>query len=192
MNRRVSLSPAFALLLCGLIWLDEDGLVPRFLLSAALHEAGHLGCMALLHIPVEHIQIGLTSAVISAHFRTARDEALSAAAGPAVNLLLALTFFRVDPMFSILNAILLLYNLLPIYPLDGGRLLRIGCVAAFGVFRGLKISNIIATVILLLLSIFCLYLTVCAKMGRMPMLLMAIFLSRLPIWACIFRRRLVK
>lgn len=41
-----------------------------------------------------------------------------------MNLALLLAFSRTLPRFALVNFCLLAYNLLPFYPLDGGRLLR--------------------------------------------------------------------
>ena len=62
---------------------------------------------------------------VTENFRPSQmDELLAAAAGPAMNLALLLAFSRTLPRFALVNFCLLAYNLLPFYPLDGGRLLR--------------------------------------------------------------------
>ena len=52
-------------------------------------------------------------------------EALCALAGPTANLLCAGLFLRILPEFAGVSLALGAFNLLPIFPLDGGRLLRL-------------------------------------------------------------------
>lgn len=77
-----------------------------------------------LRQPVHSLCLGLQGAVLRTGPLRYRDELLAAAAGPAMNLALLLAFSRTLPRFALVNFCLLAYNLLPFYPLDGGRLLR--------------------------------------------------------------------
>ena len=95
-----------------------------FVCAAALHEAGHLAMLLWLRQPVHSLCLGLQGAVLRTGPLRYRDELLAAAAGPAMNLALLLAFSRTLPRFALVNFCLLAYNLLPFYPLDGGRLLR--------------------------------------------------------------------
>ena len=96
-----------------------------FLLSSALHECGHFAVMRLLGIPVRGFHSALGGAVIQGDLQTVsyRGEFLLAAAGPAVNLLLALVFSGQTGGYGreiyLLNLMLAVYNLLPLEGNDG-------------------------------------------------------------------------
>ncbi|HZG58034.1 M50 family metallopeptidase [Paenibacillus sp.] len=81
----------------------------------------------------------------------AREEALVAAAGPAMNLVMigfayAMTAAGVwthawTTHFAQANLTLMLFNLAPILPLDGGKLLRVGVGYAISYYRTLKLTT---------------------------------------------------
>lgn len=109
-----------------------------FLLSAVLHEAGHVAVMLLLKIPIRGIRMKMGGMVVLCELQTVSypRALLTAAAGPAVNLLLALLFARSTVeslcMLSAVNTVLAVYNLLPLQNNDGEVMLiaaaqMIGC-----------------------------------------------------------------
>jgi len=122
-----------------------------FFLSVIAHELGH--CMVARHyaIPVRSITLFIFGGVsqISHEAPRARAEFLMAIAGPAVSLvlgalLLALRQFVlvVDTPVALLvewlgwtNLVLAVFNLLPGFPMDGGRLLRSTIWGISGNFR---------------------------------------------------------
>ena len=122
---QLTVSPGFWLLLAGFWFLDEWGLLPPFLLAGGLHEAAHLGARALLDVPVWGLELRADGAVIRAELEGRGREALAVMAGPCVNLLCAGLCYRLWPVFSFYSFVLFLYNLLPVRPLDGGRLCRL-------------------------------------------------------------------
>ena len=121
----LSVTAGFFLLLGAFFLLDRWGILPPFVLAAALHEAGHLVVLLALGIPVRALELSAAGAVIRAELPGDRREALALAAGPGVNLLLALLFRRLRPLFALCNLCLGLANLLPLPGRDGGRLLRL-------------------------------------------------------------------
>ena len=121
--RGIRVTPGFAAALCLLGWCDLR-LCGLFLLALALHEAGHLTALALFRRPVLGLTLGAGGAKIETEALTLRQEALSAAAGPLVNLLSGALTLRCVPAFSAVSLGLAAVNLLPLYPLDGGRILR--------------------------------------------------------------------
>ena len=116
------IEPGLVALLCAWFYFDPAGTFLPFVCAAALHEAGHLAMLLWLRQPVHSLCLGLQGAVLRTGPLRYRDELLAAAAGPAMNLALLLAFSRTLPCFALVNFCLLAYNLLPFYPLDGGRL----------------------------------------------------------------------
>ena len=115
------IEPGLVALLCAWFYFDPAGTFLPFVCAAALHEAGHLAMLLWLRQPVHSLCLGLQGAVLRTGPLRYRDELLAAAAGPAMNLALLLAFSRTLPRFALVNFCLLAYNLLPFYPLDGGR-----------------------------------------------------------------------
>ena len=124
LSQQVEIAPAFLLFLCAYYYFDPAGSFFPFLLSVFLHELGHLFVLWLCKTPVHKLRFTLSGAVIQSAPQGYRQEIITAAAGPLMNLLLAVLLLHRIPEVALLNLGLFLYNLLPIYPLDGGRLLR--------------------------------------------------------------------
>ena len=107
-----------------------------YALTALLHECGHIFCASRLGFKCEKISLMPygAAAVCDTEGISPRDEIKLALSGPAVNALICVAtaglwwFFPVtyaftDTVFSA-SAVMLAINLLPAYPLDGGRALR--------------------------------------------------------------------
>ena len=113
------------------------------LLAATLHELGHLAALRAFGVPVRGLRLSAWGAVLYAP-GTCRlsygRELLVTLAGPAVNLLCApaLAFLAVrtrwEPGFLLAgaHAVLGVYNLLPIAPLDGGTAVYLITAFLFG------------------------------------------------------------
>ncbi len=120
------------------------GLVAALLLFASiiLHELGH-ALMARRHgLPIRGITLFIFGGVaeMTEEPPTATAEFLVAVAGPAVSVVLGLGAFAasgvgmiagwplevttVAQVIAVLNLLLVLFNMLPAFPLDGGRVLR--------------------------------------------------------------------
>ena len=107
--------------------------------SVLLHELGHSVVALAYRIPVRSITLLLFGGVaqIGAEPPSAMAEFLIAIAGPLVSLVLAVLFYVVQPLvagiepllglakyLAYINLALVLFNLIPGYPLDGGRVFR--------------------------------------------------------------------
>lgn len=90
--------------------------------AACVHELGHLLAIWLLDAGHPEFRMGCTGAKIHTAFSEPWREFVCAAAGPAAGLLL-LTAVRWFPRTAVCGLVQSAYNLLPIYPLDGGRML---------------------------------------------------------------------
>lgn len=98
---------------------------------AALHELGHVVAYRICGCGMESVTVlpfGICAIPKDALKISPREEVFCAAAGPAVNLLLcalmlALPANEATAYLLYCNAALLLGNLLPVLPLDGGRMI---------------------------------------------------------------------
>ncbi len=107
--------------------------------SVLLHELGHSVVALRYKVPVRSITLMLFGGVaqIGTEPPSAFAEFLIAIAGPFVSLVLAVFFYLVEPLvvgmepllglakyLAYINLALVLFNLIPGYPLDGGRVFR--------------------------------------------------------------------
>ncbi len=111
-----------------------------FFISMVLHELGHSVMARHFGIPVRSITLFVLGAVAQTTRETRRpgQEFLMAVAGPAVSVLLgglfmvlwflfgqgANTFSQVAGWLWIMNIAVGIFNMIPAYPMDGGRVLR--------------------------------------------------------------------
>ena len=125
---RLEASPGFLLLLGALYWLDEGvGLLPWGLIACAVHELGHVAAALAFGGRAERLSLTAVGAELSFSYRAPLSygqDSLVALAGPAANLLLGGLFFWLDRQLpAVLSLGIGAFNLLPILPLDGGRVL---------------------------------------------------------------------
>jgi Zn-dependent protease len=122
-----------------LYWLMGAVTAIMLFVSVLLHELGHSVVALWYKIPVRSITLFLFGGVaqIGAEPPSAVAELLIAIAGPIVSLTLAILFYAVQPLvagtetllglakyLAYINLTLLVFNLIPGFPLDGGRVFR--------------------------------------------------------------------
>lgn len=125
---RVEVSPGFLLLLGALFWLDEGvGLLPWGLLACLLHELGHIAAAAGFGGRMEALSLTAVGAELRIGYGAPlsyTQDSLVALAGPAANLLAGVFFTALGwGLAAALSLAVGVFNLLPIPPLDGGRVM---------------------------------------------------------------------
>ena len=111
------ITAATALLFLPVKWLCAG------ILAAFIHEAAHIAAIRLLRGQVYGIRISASGAKIEACIDGGGREALCALAGPAGSLSL-LILAESYPEVTICGLVQGIFNLIPVYPMDGGRILR--------------------------------------------------------------------
>lgn len=167
-----------------------------------LHEFGHIITAKLFKMQIEKIEIlpcGFSASFFSynlsgVHKVFSMQELLVALAGPIVSLILALSFQYIDDTnFTILtkqeivysNILILIFNLLPLYPLDGGRILKNILNIKL---RGNNTDNIINKVS----SVTIILLTIVSSIAVYYFKNIAIFLVCIFLWNIILSNKLKK
>ena len=131
----------------GLLMIEQREICVLTLLSALLHECGHLLAARLLRVPLKDLHMDFVGARLEVGGRMLSfgEEWLLAAAGPLASLLCAaggaLLWGRVAyaDVFSCASLVLGLLNLLPIQGFDGGRMTEAAVMCWFGV----RVSRIV-------------------------------------------------
>jgi Zn-dependent protease/CBS domain-containing protein len=135
-----------------------NGLVASvlFFVSILLHELGHAAVALRSGLRTRSITLFIFGGVaqLERDPQDGRAEFWMAAAGPAVSLLLAGFFYvcaglpllgpgavAIVRYLALINLILALFNLVPAFPMDGGRLLRGALWASLGKARATQIAS---------------------------------------------------
>lgn len=154
--------------------LGFEKLYLLFLIFAIIHELSHMVVGILLGFEPSKIQIMPFGAYINfkIDIKSYNTKILKGTicslkklfvsfAGPLANIVIAIIFYMKSGYIIItyINILLATFNLLPIYPLDGGRILKQTLIILLGRRKALKytnlLSNIFLFIILIISIIFC-------------------------------------
>lgn len=125
---KVSLSPGFLLLVVFLFYLDDgSGILLWAAAAAIIHELGHVAAAMLMGGRAEALTLSAVGAELRFSYPVVLSygrESLVVLAGPAVNLLAGIPLLWAGEYLPAMATFGLgVFNLLPILPLDGGRIL---------------------------------------------------------------------
>lgn len=115
---RLCFLAALLLMILPLDWLLSA------VIAAVFHELCHIFLLWMLNGNIQSVKLGAEGCVIEATGIGEVGQFLSILAGPLGSLALVL-FCRTAPKIGVCGLIHGLYNLLPVLPLDGGRLLQL-------------------------------------------------------------------
>ena len=177
---RVGLS--FVGFVCAYYYLDPAGTFLPFFAAVAVHELGHLLVLLALGTPVYALELHATGAILRTGSQSYARELLAAAGGPLASLLLLLAAPRIDGRLFLTDLLLLLWNLLPVFPLDGGRMLRAGLMLLLPERVAEGICRVLTAVTLGLCVGGAAALTCLLHVGLWPVLLAASLLLRVGIF----------
>lgn len=173
---------ALILMAALLLLLPLDWLIVA-LLAAAVHELGHLAVIYAFGSRPEFLSIGFFGAQIHMGPLDNRAEFFCAAAGPAASLFL-LSLCRFFPRLALCGAVQGMFNLIPVHPMDGGRMLR--CfLRRLCPRRAEEIVHIVHCLAICGLLALSLIAAICRKDGFLPVLvcitvLCKLLLSKIP------------
>ncbi|MDR2356679.1 MAG: site-2 protease family protein [Oscillospiraceae bacterium] len=129
---RFAVDGGFLIIVAAAVVFDAGRLFCVTLIATAAHELGHYLALRFKGCSVTRLRLCLTGFDMTySGALSYRDEIFSAAAGPAAGLaLMAIAavaggYMRVPALFELaaVSALLSIFNLLPAYPMDGGRML---------------------------------------------------------------------
>ena len=123
MLRRITVSPIMFLLLPAAMLLLPLRWVMAWTLAVTVHELGHYIALRLCRVPLFAVTVTPVGVRMVTGELQGREALICALAGPVAGL--SLTFLaRYLPCSAFCGWLQGMFNLLPIYPLDGGRALR--------------------------------------------------------------------
>lgn len=126
----------------GTYWLMGIAGMLGLFISVVLHELGHAVVARRFNLPIEQITLFIFGGVaeMKKEPESPKAEFLIAIAGPIVSILIAffmhfltvigkhndwpIPFTGVTNYLAVINTIIVIFNLVPAFPLDGGRVLR--------------------------------------------------------------------
>ena len=150
-----------------------------FLIAAFVHELCHYLLLRLTGLRIYRITIGIFGASMETDVMDAGREVLCALAGPVGSFLLV-TCYRLVPEIALCALVQGCFNLLPVYPMDGGRVLK-GVLELLKIPEGEKVLAFVQWITGAALCAICIYGYLRWKLGLgVPFFGMMMLLRTLP------------
>lgn len=169
----VSFTPSFLLLLVISLLIIPTKWLLSWLFAALVHELFHYGALCICRSSVLSVAVGIGGARICTELLSERNECFCALAGPVGGLLLLL-FAPIAPAIAVCAFFQSLYNLLPIYPMDGGRVLFSLIRQIFKATTAETVIKIWTWAILICIAAACLWFAVSWGLGQIPIVIAGI------------------
>ena len=162
---------AFALFLLPLRWLLA------WLIASLFHEFFHYCALKICKCHINCIQISTNGTIMDTEQMPYGKEAICAIAGPLSGFLL-LFIARWLPILAICGFLQSVYNLIPIFPMDGGRILRSMSRKWFDLPVADSICRWTEQIFICALCSTGLYLSIIFSLGPIPLILLAILIFK--------------
>ncbi|MCL2375397.1 MAG: site-2 protease family protein [Firmicutes bacterium] len=155
-------SPLFFILAFFLVFFGYGYVFVSHITALVIHEFAHAAVAKRLGLKLDGIKLMPYGASLTGQFELARpkDEILIALAGPLVNFILVILFIALwwlvpvaylfTYSFVYVNLGTAFFNLLPVFPLDGGRALLAGLSLKYPrqkVYKRMRIAGLISAVV---------------------------------------------
>ena len=150
----------FFALLCVISFFDKSGMILFGILSALLHESGHLAAMLLIpgqspsEVCLTPFGIRIKKAPLAEFMG---GNLIVLASGSAVNLVLAALLFPFWRDLAALNFVMGIMNLLPVETLDGGGIISLLLRRVCRQYTAEKITTSISLLVLIAMSFMGIY-----------------------------------
>lgn len=174
---RISVTPGLYFFLALLILLVPLRWLLAAVVSVAVHEFCHIAMIRAFGVPIHSVQIGVSGAMIQTQGMPLWQELVCTLVGPFGGLLL-LPLAGWFPATALCAGFHTLYNLLPVYPQDGGRALRCGARLLLPERWANRICQSVEFICLAGVGILGVYGTFVLKVGILPLVFSFLFLRR--------------
>lgn len=175
---RISISPGFCIFIAISLLLLDLRWVIGWLTASLVHELFHYITICIYKCPVSQIQIGCYGVIMNTHFPGKTAEILCALAGP-MGSLAVIAAFRLFPYAALCATMQLSFNLLPVYPMDGGRIIQLLLLCFFSTETSEKVMSIASIIIIAVVTFAGILLSIVLHMGMLPALVAAMLSLRI-------------
>ncbi len=173
-NEGMKISGGFCLMMAAMLLMIPIKWLAAAIIAAAFHELCHYLAICYLSGKTQALRLNAFAARLPLPEMSSGREALCALAGPIGGLTLLLCAHWM-PRLAICGAMQSFYNLLPIYPLDGGRALRNALVLILPPPRAATVCGALEKLCKVCILLLAIYGSIWLRLGLFP-LFMAFFL----------------
>lgn len=145
-------------------------------LFVVMHELAHMIMALLLKVDIEEITLlpfG-TTAKYKGKINIV-NEFLIAIAGPIASYFFAFAYH--NNIYLKINLLILIFNLLPIYPLDGGRMIKTFLIAILGQKKGNQMNTYLSRISIFFLLFFAMFMFV--RYQNISFLLLSLYVLKI-------------
>lgn len=178
---KIQIGFLFTATLSLLSLMDKSGSVFLSVVFSLLHELGHIIAMSICKEQIDSLAFhpfGISMKLKNSSALSLGEEVFILISGCAVNLIFAI--IPITPTTTYINIGILLFNILPIANLDGGRIVRLFLTRFFGEKTGNIVSDAVSFAFLLPISALAFYMTI--ESGQFSLLVCAVYLAIITIF----------
>ena len=176
-KNKISVSTDFLLFFAVAVVVLPIQWLGAWMLAIFIHELCHFLTLQFCGVSVNTMQISCQGVTMYTESISLGKEALCAYAGP-IGALIILLFARHLPRTAICTLVFSAYNLLPVFPLDGGRGLGCLLMKLLPERTAKKFMRYVENLVLMGVSILALYAVFVLGLGLLPAMFIVLLLIR--------------